>query len=750
MKGEKAVEAAVLVLWLCVASSGHAQNAVEIASCCTRDVPRTTEDIEIDGFLDEPAWSEALVLELTTETYPRENRPALVQTHAYLLEDGSQFLIAFDARDPNPEEIRAYLRDRDTAYNDDMVGVIIDTFNDERRAFEFLVNALGVQMDLTNDDINRAEDDSWDAIWESVGRIDENGYIVEIAIPFSQLRFPRYDGTQTWGIDVVRFHPRLDRARISINPLERGRNCYLCQLTKITGFAGAEPGRDLEIVPSLVVSRIDKRDEPATDPLVDGDPSIELGINLRWGITPDVTANIAVNPDFSQVEADVPQLDINNQFALLFPESRPFFLEGADFFSTPINTVFTRNIAFPDFGAKLTGRRGNHTFGLFATNDDVTNLLFPGPLSSDTESFEWTSDAFVGRYSLGLGNASALGALVTSRSGDDYSNDVIGLDGRFRINDSHNVRFQYLTTKTQYPLDIAEDFEQPTEPIEGDAVNLRYAFSSREWFANAVYERLDPGFRADMGFVPRVGIDEVVSHVERIWHGTDDNRWNRIDWGGNLGRVEQHDDQLLNSFVNTFFAVHGPMQSLLRMTVARRQQFWDGTLYDARNFFTFSQIQPRGGLLFTFFARTGDQVDFDNSRLGKELRLIPTMEWNANRRLLLRLQHTSLKLDTQNGEKIFDAQLTDFRLTWQFNLRSFMRLTMQRQDIERNLNLYDDPDENARTLSIGAQLLYSYKLNPQTVFFLGYSDNHKEDDDISSLIQTDRDVFMKLSYAWTP
>jgi len=741
---------AVLAVCLCLAGLANAQSAIESAGCCLADVPRTTATVAIDGILDEPAWRDALVLELTTETSPRENLPATVQTHAYLLEDGARLLIAFDARDPDPAEIRAYLRDRDTAFDDDFVGVVIDTFNDERRAFEFFVNALGVQMDLTNDDVNKKEDASWDAIWDSAGRINDNGYVVEMAIPFTQLRFSSNAGQQTWGIDVLRFRPRADRARISNNPLERGRNCYLCQLGEIQGFAGIEPGRDLEVVPSLVVSRLDERPDPLTGPLRHGDVKTEFGANIRWGITPDITANLALNPDFSQVEADVPQLAVNNQFELFFPESRPFFLEGADFFSTPINAVFTRNVADPDIGAKLTGRSGNHTFGVFAAEDDKTNLLFPGALTSDTESLAETNQVFVGRYSRGFGAASTVGGLVTSRSGGDYESRLAGIDGRYRISDRHNLRFQFLTSQTQYATSVAEEFEQPLGEFSGDAINLRYGYTSRDWFANVVHQRFDPGFRADLGFLPRVDIEETTTHIERIWHGTETDRWNRFAVGGNAGRVERTDGQLLNTFANTFFAIHGPLQSVLRMTVAQRKQFWDGQLYDARNFFMNAYIQPRGGLNLSLFIRLGNQVDFTNSRLGEEVRIAPTVDWNVSSHLLLRLRHTSLRLDAQRGEKIFDAQLSDVRLTWQFNVRSFLRLTVQRQRVSRNLALYDDPDTDARSLDVGAQLLYSYKVNPQTVFFLGYSDNHRDDDDLSSLTQTDRTVFMKLSYAWTP
>ena len=156
-----------------------------------------------------------------------------------------------------------------------------------------------------------------------------------------------------------------------------------------------------------------------------------------------------------------------------------------------------------------------------------------------------------------------------------------------------------------------------------------------------------------------------------------------------------------------------------------------------------------GGLELEMFMEYGSQVDFANSQLGDELRFEPSVEWNINRHLLLRLQATLVDLDTQEGEQIFDADLYDLRLTWQFNRRSFIRLTAQYQDIERNVDEYiDEVDASTRTL--GRQLLYSYKINPQTVFFLGYSDNHLDDDTLNTFEETDRTFFMKIGYAWTP
>ncbi|MGB5512401.1 MAG: DUF5916 domain-containing protein, partial [Woeseiaceae bacterium] len=452
--------------------TAHA-NPVSLAST---DLPVT-----IDGVLDEAAWQDATAIKVNIETEPGENIPARVETVAYVLENGVSLYVAFDARDPRPAAIRAYLQDRDSAWNDDFVGIVIDTYNDERRAFEFFVNPLGVQMDLTNDDVNKNEDESWDAIWDSAGAINDDGFVVEMEIPLSQLRFPHSDGKQTWGIELLRFYPRDKRYRLSNNVKDRSINCYLCQFAKISGLEGVRPGRGLEIVPTLTGSRTESTDEPGFTPLQSGGTETDVGVSIRWGITPDMTANLAINPDFSQVEADVAQLDVNNQFALSFPEKRPFFLEGADYFSSPINAVFTRTVADPEVGAKITGKRDAHTYGVFVAQDAATNLLFPGAFGSDSTETTEDNTVFVGRYSRGFGDASSVGALLTSRGGDEYSNVVGGLDFRWRISDQHAIRGQFLRSETDYPDAVADEFEQPLERFSGAALVAAYGYESRNW-----------------------------------------------------------------------------------------------------------------------------------------------------------------------------------------------------------------------------------------------------------------------------
>jgi hypothetical protein len=732
-----------------LAAAQELPTPIATASAKIPQLPRSTAEVKIDGVLDDPIWKDAITIDLTTETQPGENVPAPVVTQAYLVEDGKRLLIAFDARDPDPKSIRAYLRDRDRAFNDDFVGIVIDSFGDKRYAYEFFANALGVQMDLTNDDVSRRESESWDAIWDSAGKISSLGFVVEMAIPLSQLRFRNTDGERVWGIDVLRFRPRGDRSRMSNNPLERGKNCYLCQFSQIRGLAGIESGKNMEIVPSLTAGRSESRVDPLNDPW-QSKTNTDVGLNMRWGVTEALTANLALNPDFSQVEADVAQLDINQQFALFYPETRPFFLEGADYYNTPIQAVFTRTIADPRVGAKLTGQPGDSTLGVFAVQDELTNFLIPSPQDSTTTSLDATNTAFVGRYSHNTAGGAQLGALLTSRSGEGYHNQVGGLDALLRIGGRHTLRAQYLLSDTEYPTATAVSFAQPQGSFDGVARALRYSFNHHDWYADVWYRNYDEGFRADMGFLPRVGFEQWEYEAARVWDRSAGNRrWKQIQLGTDGDTTYSMGGTLLDRTTNAFMSFQGPMQSFTRIDIGPASRVWNGQRFDGNGVAIFSQFRPRGGLSVQMQLHVGDNVDLANTRLAMERRFRPNVEWNVGEHLLLRLQHTKATLTAKDtGARIFQANLTDLRVTWQFNVRSYIRFTTQRQDVERNVAVYTDRTTPGRSITLGAQLLYAYKLNPQTVLYVGAANSGLEDDRTIDIMPTNRTMFAKISYAW--
>jgi Domain of unknown function (DUF5916) len=512
------------------------------------------------------------------------------------------------------------------------------------------------------------------------------------------------------------------------------------------GLKDASPGRDLEVVPTLTATRSESTDNPGVDPLSSGSAT-DAGLSLRWGITPDLTANLAINPDFSQVEADIAQLDVNERFALFYPEKRPFFLEGANYFSTPIQAVFTRTIGSPDAGVKLTGKRGDHTFGALLVEDAVTNLLFPGAFESDSTTLEQSNTTMIGRYSRGFGQTSSIGGVIAIRDGDAYHNYVAGVDARWKLSNQHTVTVQVLESESEYPMATALEFGQPTGTFDGDAAMASYEFDSRNWFANVQYSAASDGFRADSGLVARVGDEYIDAELGRVWHGSDANWWSRISLvtGYELGHLE--DGRLRERSNVVRLRILGPLQSFWHIAFRTKSELQNDVLFNLTRAAIWSEITPRRGLTLMMGVTMGEQIDYDNTRLADETVLEPGINWNISRNLLMRLRGIFANLDTKDGEKIYDATVVDARLTWQFSVRSFLRLTVQQARTSRNPDVYLDPVEY-ETTDVGRQLLYSYKINPQTVFFLGYSDQFYDDDTLSKLTVSDRSLFMKIGYAW--
>ncbi len=696
----------------------------------------------MDGRLDDAAWQAPATFQLAYETRPRENQPPEVETQGWVAYDGDHLYVAFKALDPRPREIRARLTDRDRAFQDDFVGVVLDTFSDGNRAFEFFVNPLGVQMDLTQNDVTGLEDESWDAIWKSAGLVTEEGYVVEMALPFSSLRFPATTGEQTWGIDAVRIRPRGQRQRIGLHPMDRSVNCYLCQESYLAGLEGLEPGRNLEFDPTATGARTDRRAE-AGDSIAEGDLESELGLTARWGVTPNLTLNAALNPDFSQVEADAAQLDVNTQFALFFPEKRPFFLEGADYFDTRLRAINSRNIADPSWGAKLTGKVGAAALGGIVAQDRITNLLIPGSQTSELTSLDSENTSTVLRYRRDLWPGSTMGVLYTGREGDDYHNRMAGFDTLLRWHDTEAVRIEVLGSQTRYPDAVADEFAQRHGSFDDWAVRAVYQHSQREWTALAQYEEIGEGFRADLGFIPQADYRKLYTMGQRFYH-PEGSKWTRWSWGGELKDVQDHPGNRLERKGEVFAWAEGPRASFSEVGVGSGTRFFNGQDFDDDYVRFYFEAQPVASFYGFLDGRVGDTVDFANTRQAEELRLAPGVRFDLGRHLRLNLDHSYQTLDVDAG-RLFTANLSELRATYQFNVRAFVRLITQYLQVDRQAELFASQVE-PETKQLFNQLLFSYKINPQTVLFLGYSDHFLGDQRLE-LEQTDRTLFLKLGYA---
>jgi hypothetical protein len=738
-----------VVAGLLFASAAMAQEtpaAKKIETPKQYEVRRAAGEIKIDGELSDPGWTGVNPMPLLVETFPADNQAPPVRTEALVTYDTANVYVAIRAFDPRPSEIRAHLTDRDRAFSDDFVGVVFDTFNDERRGFEFFVNPLGVQMDLFQDDVAGNEDSTWDAIWDSAGRITAEGYVVEFAVPFSSLRFKETAGTQTWGIDVVRIYPRNQRHRIGLNTLDRDRNCYICEFAKLTGFEGISPGKNLELTPTLTTHRTDFAPTFPQGGLSSGDEEFDAGLSAKWGFTPNLTLNAAINPDFSQVEADSPQLDINTQFTLFFEEKRPFFLEGADFFRTPLQVVYTRTVADPDWGGKVSGKEGRSAIGAFVAQDTITNIVIPGSQGSAFTFIDDTNTSGVLRYRHDIGDNSNIGLIATGRSANDYSNILGGIDGNFRIAKSDTITTQLLWSATEYPSGIAAQFGQPLGSLQDPAFRASYRHSTKNVFLGAFYDDIGTQFRADSGFMPQVDFRRGEIVGEYVWWGNDKTWYSRYFVSGNWDRTERKSDgRLLEDEKEGYVGFAGPKQSFFLVGGGMRERFFNGVTFDENFYSVVFEISPSGSLYFSLEGTVRDEIDFVHTRAGDRVNFTPFIRYNLGRQTLLELRHNYDILDVEGG-RLFTANLTQLRAVYQFNIRTFLRAIVQYTDIEQNPSLYRF-EVAPETRRLFPQVLFSYKINPQTVFFAGYTEN-RLGDHIIDLTQRDRTFFTKIGYAW--
>ncbi len=745
---------AALVPALLLPLSASAQDAPSpppATTPVTTAIPRVTAEFAIDGRADEAAWSQGAEIALAYELQPGDNLPAKVATTARVLHTEDALLLHFRAEDPDPSQIRAFLRDRDALYSDDFLGVLLDTFDDQRRAYEFFVNPLGVQADMIKEEATGNEDDSWDGLWTSAARITDDGYEVEMRIPFATLRFADTDGLRRWGLRLMRVRPREHRYLYADVRMERGARCDLCATRKVEGFAGVKQGRNLEITPTLTLRHAQTRSAGGWRS-AEG-TEIEPGLDVAWAPTPNLTLNGTLNPDFSQVESDQAQLDLNTSFALFFPEKRPFFLEGADYFNTPLNVIYTRQLADPDIGLRVTGRSGRQAYGLVVARDATTQILSPDPngLGSGFRFLDQDADALFGRYRWDLDASTSVGAVLTHRSGDDYRNTVAGIDGRWQRG-PHTLSAQWLRSDSRYP-----DLPDPQRPGRrlfpdtapaGDALTARYSYGNRHWNLTTSYNRIDPGFRADLGFINQIGYKKPLIGGSYTWYGKEGAKINRVRAYVDWDITHRHDGQLLERELEGNVLIAGPRQSEVSLAGLARVRFWNGALFDERAVSLNAEMTFRAGLRGGMFLRHGQQLDLTASRTGTGQLWEPWLTLDIGRGVNMNLSYSAQRLQ-RDGGTAFEAGVLDTRLSWQLDPRQRLRLSMQASEVERDPRLYARPVER-RSRDIATQLLYAYKLNPRSALYLGYSHAGYADDLQTSLTDSGRSLFMKLSYAWQP
>jgi len=722
-------------------------------------ITRAAGPISVDGDLSDPGWTGAARVDTWFEIQPGDNLPPKVRTVGHLTYDDRYFYAGFEFSDPDPSRIRAPYSDRDDISESiDYGGVVLDTRNDGRTGILFLATPRGIQYDAVQDDAAGMENSSPDFYWDSSGRITKDGWVLEIRIPFSSLRYSG-GASQTWGIMLFRNYPRDFRYQFYSTRLPRGGSCFICRENVLTGLEGLPSGDHFVVAPYLSAEKESvPRDGPGT-PLVSRAATGTGGLDAKWIPNPDNALDLTVNPDFSQVESDVAKISANERFALFYPEKRPFFLEGMELFSTPVQAVYTRALTSPGWGVRATGKSGNTAYtALVADDRGGGSVILPGPDASSFADQDFSSRLALARVRRDVGN-SFVSFLAADREidGGGY-NRVFGPDFQWRPNDKDTVTGQLLFSLSETPdrPDLAPEWDG--RKLSGSALDSWWGHTTRTFDVAVEVKAFGEGFRADSGFVPQVGFHEVYSEVGRSWHPT--GFLSRVRtfaftdpmWDNDGGRIRSlfaagvGMDGRWGSFARFWLnadrwrvAESGTEAAVFREIPKNQFRF----ILQASPSLLVSQLYLEGAL--------GQEIDFDNARRGHGVTLTLGATLRPTNHLALRLDASRRSIDVRRDgggpeERLFTARVERLKATYTFSARCYLRLIGQYERTDLDPTLYPWPVA-PRSGSLMASALLAYKLNWQSVLFLGYGDDRTINPE-GGLDRSGRQLFLKVSYAF--
>ena len=500
--------------------------------------------ITIDGNPNEEMWKTAAVFKDFYQTGPGDNIAPSKPTEVMMMYDEKHLYIAFKCWDEK-DKIRATVAKRDEVFGEDNVRLWLDTYNDQRRAYVLGFNPLGIQQDGIYTE-GQGADFSVDIVMESKGMIQDWGWSVEVKIPFKSIRYTAGKG-KMWGFNVARNIDRLNDEFDAWMPDDRDVSGFLIKSGKITGIDEIKYERTLEIVPSITVSETGSRRrtiplavlnpntyDPTFNPTGLQDPGrfvndpikADLGLTLKYTISPNITLDAAINPDFAEIEADAPVVTANQRFPIFFGEKRPFFLEGKEIFDSPLSPFYSRRIADPDAAVKLTGKVGKNSFGLLVASDNepgnftddrkdlLADCLRARALDSDIicrdeERFEKNALYGILRLKRDIGKENNVGFFATARSFPRSRNYTGGFDGTFKLNPRTVMKFQVLGTHSRNIFYSPEqnDFDYRTGNGIGYYWSLDYTTDTHGWFAEA--SGRTSNYRTDAGFFRRTNTNTV-------------------------------------------------------------------------------------------------------------------------------------------------------------------------------------------------------------------------------------------------
>jgi Domain of unknown function (DUF5916) len=735
--------------------------AVQGKGSPTAAIPRLEASARIDGKLDDPAWSQATRLTGFWQYQPVDGRPAEENTEVLVWYAPEAIYFGIIAHDRNPAAIRATVADRDNIDSDDHVIIDLDTFHDRRRAFSFGVNPLGSQSDGVRSEgagqvsslVPGSTDMNPDFTWESKGRIVDQGYEVEVRIPFKSLRYPA-GGSHDWGINVTRVVKRTGYTD-TWTDVRRANASFLGQEGAIGGLHDLKGGVTVEAQPFVTATANGSRD-PASGSFDREDVNPDAGLNFRLGFT-SYALDATLNPDFSQVESDAGQVTLNERFALFFPEKRPFFLEGIELFGSPQTLVYTRRIVNPKAGAKFTGKLGQLGVAHLTTVDETD------------DGNAWFN---ITRLRRDFGRNSIAGVTFTDRDLPGSHNRVLAGDFRY-VWGLYYAQFQYGASFTR---DGAGSRTAPIWQVEYDR-------TGRSWGFNYLLKGLGEGFDDQAGFVNRLRSGVVDGHIfnrftlygargaalenltvffipERTW------LYDRFGFRPGLEGDEQFDATFhfrggweLNGHVERDF-VDFQDSSYASYTVGSAV----GPAYRPAD--DFSGFVWETGLTTPTWRQLSANVHYRRGRLAIFQEGTTGRGWLLTGELNLRpastvraaLTGTVFRLYRRDGSEFARSTIPRLKLEYQPNRALFFRAIGEYRSDRRAallqpgtgipLLVAGQPQPNTEFNGLRADLLASFEPTPGTVAFLGYGSSLETDGefDWSRLRRQSDGFFVKLAY----
>jgi hypothetical protein len=690
--------------------------------------------IRIDGNLDDPGWQGAVRADGFAEVSPGDQVAPPVESETWVTYDEENLYLALVAHD-DPATVRVSLSERDQIWHDDYFGLMLDTYGDHNWGYEFFVNPLGIQGDLRMHS-GGAEDLSYDLIWYSRGQVTDDGYQVELAIPFASLRFPRRE-VQSWRVNFWRDHQREVRRQYAWAATDRDEPCWMCQWGTLTGICGINPPRNLEVIGSAIGTQTGERREDASGEgkLHYYDPEGEASASLRYSLTSTSSAELTINPDFSQIESDAGQIDINEPFTIFYDEKRPFFLEGSELYRTWMQVVYTRSISNPLVAGKVLGSHGRTALAWTFAQDEDSPVILP---LEERSFFRTAGKSRVNllRIQHAFGTDSHVGGIMTDRRLDEGGSGTLGgLDGAVRFLHSWRARAQILASHTHEPNDSSITAGPPGttnlmeltfdrgrhtlgfdgERFDGHAILAALDRSGRYWNGEIDFEERHPSFRADNGFITRNDYRMLST-----WNGLMFQPDGKVvvSWEPSLmlARMWDYSGRFQDEWIMAGIEGQFKQQTNLEIEgLVSRERFREKIIPGIRRATFSASTRPSETIGVGVELEVGRSIyrTFD-PEVEPFLGRIVNVEMEANLKLLTRLALSTVlsyaRMKEPDGETlVYDGWILRNRLDYQVNREASVRIVTE----------YDNFDER-----FAFEPLLTYRLNAFSVFYLGMSDEY--------------------------